>query len=576
MRILFRLLRALFKLVFFPVLLLRRKRAAGASGYLELEIDGQIVDITPPRRLFALQQRRAVSLLAIADLAEEIARDERAKGIVVHLRSLRGGMAAAQSLRDVLSRIRVSGREVVVHMPDGGDTKAVYVSTAASRVIVGPQATLTPLGFAIRTAYFRGGFDRLGLTPEILAHGKYKSAGEQLVRSSMSEPQREQVEALVAQMYETLLDAIAEGRSVGPERARAIVDGAPYLADEAVAAGLADRTAYEDELATPKATPAARYVAARRATRLGPVLPESIIGVVRVHGAIVHGGAGALAVSVATDTAVVRAVRAARSSRRVRGVILHIDSPGGSALASDRMHHELVQLAKEKPLVACMANVAASGGYYVAAAAHAIVAQPTTMTGSIGVVAARVALEPLLTRLGVVSEVIKRGAHAELVGTTRLLTDDERDALMREIDGVYRAFVRVVAEGRKRTVEEIEKVAQGRVWTGREARDVGLVDRLGGFDVALGLVRERLGPGGSRLRPVVVTPPMRALPPLDPATRKAAEILAAWRVLAAAVTDASGLGLHLSSLALLAASGERTLAWSALAASAGSAAGEAD
>jgi protease-4 len=212
-----------------------------------------------------------------------------------------------------------------------------------------------------------------------------------------------------------------------------------------------------------------------------------------------------------TDDRVMSAIRRAREDKRVLGVILHIDSPGGSALASDRMHHELVRLAKEKPLVACMANVAASGGYYVAVAAHTIVAQPTTITGSIGVVAARLVLEPLLERLGVSTEVVKRGAHADLMMPTRPLTSEEREVLQRELEGVYRAFVGVVAEGRKRTFEEIDALAQGRVWSGADAHARGLVDELGGFDTALDLVRARIGKAGGSAEPVVIRPSRRSV-----------------------------------------------------------------
>ena len=561
LRAFFRLVAALFKLVFFPLLLLRRSRAAAPGSYVEVEIAGQLADIVPRRLLLDWRQRRAVSLFALDELATEILGDSRVKGLLVHLRSMAGGMAAAQSLRGILSRVRAAGREVVVVLPDGGDTKAVYVATAASRVIVGPQSTLYPLGFAVSTSYFRGVLDKVGVVPEILAHGKYKSAGEQLVRSSMSEPQREQVGALLGLMHETLVLAIGEGRNVTPERAAAIVDGAPYIADQAVAAGLVDGVAYDDELpakiaegvARARIVPGARYLGARRATRLGPILPEAVIGVVRVHGAIAHGSGNA--VGLATDKAVIRAVRLARMNRRVRGVVLHIDSPGGSALASDRIPHELVPLAAQKPLIACMANVAASGGYYVAAAAHAIVAQPTTITGSIGVVAARVAFEPLLARLGIVNEVVKRGARADLMNPARALTEDERGALLREIEGVYGAFVRVVAAGRKRTVEAIEEVAQGRVWTGRDAVGAGRVDELGGFDLALDLVRRKLGPGAERLQPAVIRPPRRALPPMAPRVATPAALLEILRVLG------GSLEADLALAWFLAGSSERTLAW---------------
>ena len=238
----------------------------------------------------------------------------------------------------------------------------------------------------------------------------------------------------------------------------------------------------------------------------------------------------------------------------VRGVVLHVDSPGGSALASDRMHHELVQLAAEKPLVACMGDVAASGGYYVAAPAHVIVAQPTTITGSIGVIAraARRRAAPRAPRRG--HRGARSGAPTRACSTrsspwpttTARAIDRELDA-----DRIARSS-RVVAAGRKRPVEEIEPLAGGRVWTGADAHARGLVDRLGGFEDALEVVRERIGRGADRLRVVVVRPPRKPFPVLDPPEKKAARLVAKGLSLVAAE-----LGLDATVLALR---GERVLA----------------
>jgi protease-4 len=331
---------------------------------------------------------------------------------------------------------------------------------------------------------------------------------------------------------------------------------------EAVSAGLVDGTAYEDEVPArlaeggkePPLRHAEAYLRARTALRPRALRPRDTIAVVRVHGTIAGGG-GLPFRSMAIDDRVISAIRIARASPLVRGVVLHVDSPGGGALASDRIHHELVQLALEKPLVACMGNVAASGGYYVAAPAHAIVAQPTTITGSIGVIAARVVLDPLLARLGVATEILQRGAHARLLDPFLPLGDDDRAALDRELEHIYRAFLAVVAAGRRRPVDEIEPLAGGRVWTGADAHAHGLVDRLGGFEDALEVVRERIGRGADRLRVVVVQPPRKPFPVLDPPEKKAARLLSECLSLV-------GTGLDLDAT-LLALRGERTLAFAA-------------
>lgn len=560
--ILARLLGLLLRVLFYPFTLLRWRRAVRPGSFLTLEIDGAVADIHRPPALLDRFRKRPISLHAISEIVGVATGDPRVRGLVVTIRSFPRGMATAAALRELLARVRSAGREVVVHFPVGADTKGVFVATGATRVLAGPQTSLAPVGFATSTRYFRAALDKAGLVPEVYARGRYKSAGEQIMRTSMSEPQREQLEALLDQSYEELCERLAEGRKVDIERARAMIDGAPYHADEAVAAGLVDGIAYEDELKSKidpggeraRTVSAGAYLARKRALTLPAILPQPVIGVIRVHGAIARSGFLAAQLGMATDDALIAEVRSARRNPRVRAVILHINSPGGSALASDRMHRELALLAAEKPLIAYMADVAASGGYYVAAPAHVIVAQPSTITGSIGVVAARVAVEPVLERLGIVTEVLKRGRHADLLAVARPFDEEEKAVLNRELEATYRAFVRVVAEGRKQSVESIEKVAEGRVWTGRDAQRVGLVDELGGFDAALAAARSRLGKGADRLRPAVLATPRNPVPPVEPPAKKAAEVIAGVVDLAMA----TGIDLRVSLPVL---SGERVLAW---------------
>jgi protease-4 len=436
--------------------------------------------------------------------------------------------------------------EVVVHLPLGGGTKEVIVASAGSKVLLGPAAQLSALGFASRTRYVKSALDKAGVVPEVYAVGEYKSAGESLVRDSMSDAQREQVGKLLDRFDSALLDAIAEGRGVSRERARAIVDGGPYFGEAAIEVGLADAVAYDDEIpallglpkskgpgpATEGMVDAGGYLLARKRPILRRLTRAPVIAVIPVHGAIAH--ASSQFGNYATDDKLARMVRIARLDKRVKGVILHVDSPGGSALASDRMHHEIVQLAREKPVVACMANVAASGGYYVAAPAHKIVCEAVTITGSIGVVGARLTLEPLMQKLGINTETVQRGARAGLLSPSAPLSEDERSALMRELEAVYRTFVRVVAQGRKMKVDEVEPLARGRVYTGEDAKAAGLVDVLGGFDVALREVCAML-PTNLRdvVEPHVVRAPRRALPIMRPPTEGEAGRRAASALLSA-------------------------------------------
>jgi len=563
MRYFIRLVANVIKLLFLPLNLLRRSRAAPPGAFIALEIDGLVTDVSTPARTW-MRRHPVTTVRGLAVVIDEILDDENPRGLLLTIRAFRGGMATATSIRTQLARLRAADREVVVHLPLGGATKELYIAAAASKVILGPQTTIAPVGFAIHGHYLRGALEKVGLSPEVYARGAYKSAGEMLTRDTMSDAEREQSDAILTTFYDELVDAIAEGRHVDLARARALVDGAPYIAAHAVREGLADAQAYEDELpkmlrldgaAPPKLVPAARYVWARRAARVIRLRPPPVVGVIRVHGPIAS--ASPLPIPLAVDEPLIRQVRAARKDPRVRAVILHVDSPGGSALASDRIHHELARLAAEKPLVACMANVAASGGYYVSACAHAIVAEPTTITGSIGVIAARVSPQPLLERIGVRTDGIRRGAHAGLLDPSGALTDDEKLAIDREIGGLYDAFVDIVAAGRKRSADEIRSVAEGRVWTGKDALARGLVDKLGGFDVALEEARARAGANGHRLEPAVLH------------TRRpffAEHAFRHARVAAVLLDWARALHIDVTPIALaLAASGDRVFAWSPLA-----------
>jgi protease-4 len=563
-RALYWLLRLVVLPLWAPIRATRRRVAAGA--FIHLEVTGPVVDIAPRPRLWEMRGKRPLCLHTFGALTAAIAADTRPRGLLITMKSFGGGMASATAMREAIAVLVAAGKEVVVHLPTGGGNKELYVAAAASRLLIGPQSTLAPVGFVYNTRYLKGALDKLGVRADVLSRGAYKSAGETFSRESMSEPQREQLGALLGALYAALTGSIAAGRKVSEEQAQALIDAAPMRANAAITAGLIDGAAYEDEVPAllgsrdrPATLIGAGDYLARRRARLMPLLRRrGVIAVLRLHGAIVDGAPGILGGRVAAADPVIAQVRALRSARRVRGVVLHIDSPGGSALASDRMFHELVQLAREKPLIACMSNVAASGGYYVAAAAHAIVAQPTTVTGSIGVVAARPVFEPLLKRLGIATETLQRGANAGLFAAGKELSIPERAALDREIGEVYDGFVDAVATGRNKPRTEIEAVAQGRVWTGSDAHARGLVDTLGGLDAAIDAVCKRLSMPVSGLDVIAHRPGHAHLPPLPLPAGAPRE--AAWVRALLGVFDLDSEFLALCS------GNERVLAWSPVAA----------
>lgn len=535
--LLVRLLGALFDLLVLPLRLLARVAAsltAPRGVWLTIKVDGPLADVVERPRLWRVRARAALSLHGLDELVAAMAEDRRVRGLLVTIESMSGGMASARSLRAALSRARACGKEVVVYLPAGGGSKEVYVASAASRVLLGPRAHLAPVGFRSASPYVKTALDRMGVAPEVFATGEFKAAGEPLVRDRMSAAQRAQVERIVGTYHDALLHAIAEGRGLDLERARAIIDEAPYFGPAAVEAGLSDDVAYEDEIPSklhpdaPSAparelrrrmVDAHAWLARKRRPLVRRVLPGPVIAVVPLHGPITH--ASGLLGALSTDERLVRMIRAVRRDRRVRGVIVHVDSPGGSALASDRIHREVEQLARDKPVVACMANVAASGGYYVAAPATRIVAQPTTVTGSIGVTSARLDPAGLLARLGINLEVVERGARAGLLSPVGPLDDGTREALERELEATYRGFIAVVASGRGMAEPEVERVAQGRVFTGADALEAKLVDVLGGFDTAVAEMKRLLDARErDRVKVALAKVPraaLRAEPPRAPA-----------------------------------------------------------
>lgn len=554
----------LLRLLLYPLHALRRRRAAPAGAWLTLRLDGPVADLAPPRLRWAIFRglgRAPLSIARLRELTRAMAEDPHVKGLFLDVRSPSAGPAVLTSLRDVISEIRAAGKDVIAYLPYGADNRALYLASAARLVVVGPETTVAPLGFAAHGRYVRRALERLGVEPEIFAKGMYKSAGESLVRDSMSDAQREQLGALLGTFHDTLVSALAQGRRVPREAAVRWIDEAPHSAVSALSLGLIDGIAYDDDLdrflapegGPARLVPAERYLRKRHATRLRPLRRRPVIGVVEVHGPIVSQARVQLA-RVAAEPAVIAALRVARADPRVRGVLLHIDSGGGGALASDRIYHEVLRVAEVKPVVAYLSNVAASGGYYIASGAGAIVAQPETVTGSIGVVAARFVVGPLLERLGVFTDVVKRGARADLLSISRRLDDDERALFQRELDAFYQTFLRAVARGRNKPVEAIEPLAQGRIYSGADAHACGLVDYLGGFERALHELRDRLGEGGRSLDPVVIHPPRHVLPPTPIVTIPAA---------VEGTLDALGLAPLLSTLALGLDqdTGERVLAY---------------
>jgi protease-4 len=427
-------------------------------------------------------------------LLETLLLRPRVRGVLLRLGRLSWGWADLEAWNGLVARVVDSGRFVVAVGESLGNREMV-LGSAASHLWMAPLGDVGVVGPAIELRFLGDALGRVGIEVEVESVGDFKSAGEALHQSHASPENREAMAAVVKGIHAFLVGAIARGRGLSMEAVHALVSRAPLTGGEALSGGLVDGLGYIGEIdekleellgGSPcrlGAGPGMKLV--RMVQRLDAWFSDDpAIAVVHLKGAVVEGGDGRSRQRRIESSLVVPVLRHLARSPRVGAVVLHIDSPGGSALASDLIWREVELLKREKPVVACLGNVAASGGYYVAAAATEIVAASTTLTGSIGVIGARVPLSGALARLGI---------HSELVAATpggvwfssKGLPGPERERLQFRLREIYDTFIQRVVAGRRCPEEEIRAVAQGRVWTGSAAATNGLVDAVGGLDLAL-------------------------------------------------------------------------------------------
>lgn len=499
-------------LLLLPLVLLRRARAAPRGAWVFLRIDGPVVELGRKRRPWD-RRPPPLSLYALGRALEEAAGDPRVSGLVVSIESLQAGAATSESLREVLQGFKASGKPLAVYLPRGGAAKEFYVASVADRLFLGTEAIAEPSGYAVTTPYVAGLLDEVGVEREVLARGRFKTMAEPAVREHMSDAQREQVGAYLDALHANLVEALSQGRGLEEAAVRALIDEGMFTAEEACARGLCDAVLHPDEVPTtldPNREDGAVMVdvlryASRRRVAFRPWVRRRLLAVLPLQGAIVEKSPTPM-FPAAEERQVVELCRDLWSDDRVCGVVLAVNTGGGGALASERIRRALERLGKKKPLVAYLANIAASGGYLAAMAAPTLVARRTTLTGSIGVIAARLTTRPLMRKAKVSIEVEKRGARADMHSGARTLDEGERARMDAYVDASYEAFLKAVAQGRKLEVEQVRTLAEGRVWSGTDAHARGLVDEIGGLSRALAILRERVGSAAGRAVPRVFAP----------------------------------------------------------------------
>jgi protease-4 len=487
------------------------RKTAGSIAHLR--ITGELPDGVGQGGLLADVAPR---LHRLVERLEKAAGDERVAGVLVAIESPAIGRGRAAELRAAIGRVRQAGKQVAAVFV-GGSPAAYSVALACDSVAMPPAATLELTGVRAEMMFFKELLDRLGVDAEILQVGEFKGAGEPFTRTSMSPALRQQYEAFIGDLYEQLVEQVAADRKLEAGRVRELIDTGVFTAEAARAARLIDAVQYEDEAVAALATSLGvaqpkilRDYAERKIdddfSGLGGLvkLMELFSGQQKATSAgkgkrvaIVH-VAGEIREGKSTDdlvmggsagsTTIVKAIREAANDDKVAAIVLRIDSPGGSALASDLIWREAERA--KKPVVASLSDIAASGGYYIAVAADRIVAAPGTLTGSIGVVGGKLAVGGALEKVGVHTDVVSKGKNAGWLSLTEKFTAGEREAFLGTMKDVYRLFTGKVAAGRKLDQSKVDSLAEGRVYTGRQALEAGLVDRLGTLDDAIDEARK--------------------------------------------------------------------------------------
>lgn len=487
------------------------RRLGKPPQFITFILEGEYPELRAPPRGFLMRQLRPpkTSLEDINDNFQIIARDSRVRGVVIQLRPLEMGLAQLDSLRRMFQELQDAGKEVIV-WSYVYDTRSYYVACAADRVLLVPEGMVNPLGIYRRYLFLAEALDRLGLQGDFLPISPYKSAGDVFTRKEMSAEVREMANWLIDAAYEEIVQAIAAGRDLDPQEARKLIDSTPCLDQQAKELGLIDAVLNEEEIPAylqnggkpPRLD--AWENAEKRLLHPAPHRPGKYIALISIEGTIIDGESQRPPVDPpveipyfdeqrAGDLSVVQVARQVMRDKRAAAVVVFINSRGGSPTASENMRAALAQLAVSKPLVIAMGSAAASGGYWVATAGETIIAHPSTLTGSIGVIIGKIVNTDLLDKLSIHTETLSRGDNALLFDYQQPFDEQQRSAMQVILEQLYVKFVKLVAESRGMSHEQVEEIAAGRVWTGRQAFDKGLVDELGGLEVALNKARQLAG-----------------------------------------------------------------------------------
>jgi protease-4 len=493
-----------------------REPVVASNSTLILRVGGDLNEMEPAGVLGPFMEG-APTVRSVVETLRKAKSDRRITSVIVRPTGAAALWGKVQEVREAITDFRRSGKPIVAYLEYGGEQE-FYLATACDKVFLMPAATLDLTGMASYELFLRGTLDKIGAYPDALHIGEYKTASNTFTEHTYTPAHREMAESLNNDMFDQLVRGIAGGRRKSEADVRVLIDHGPFLPEDALRAGLIDDLAYEDELddkvklgsGKPHFVEMNEYKqvsAGSLGLNGGPRIAIIYAACIIASGKSSYDSPGGGVVG--SDT-IVEYLRKARADSGIKAIVLRVDSPGGSAIASDIIWREVVLTRNQKPVIASMSDVAASGGYYISMPAHAIVAEPSTLTGSIGVVLTKFVIDGTLKKLGMNVEGVSQGKYAGMYAPTRPFSPEERARMAENMQATYDTFVEKAAQGRNTTPEKIDAIGQGRVWTGRQAKEIGLVDELGGLDRAVALAKQRAKIAQDTEVELVIYPPKKS------------------------------------------------------------------
>jgi protease IV len=472
------------------------------STIVELDLRQPIIEYAPEDPFAQLLEEDTTRLRDILDGLEKASTDDRVKGLIANLGGSTLGLAQTQEVRDAILAFRESGKPAYAYADTFGEMSqgigTYYLASAFDRIYLQPSGDVNIAGIMLESMFLKGTFEKLGIEVQMDHRYEYKNALNAYKESEFTGPHEEAMQRILDSVFESVVTGIGEGREMTPEEVRATIDRGPFLGQQAVDAGLVDELAYRDqvydalqsELGDAELLYLNKYLA--RAGR--PHTSGDVIALIYGVGPVMRGASGYDPLSGAANMgsdSVAAAIREAVRDDEVKAIVFRVDSPGGSYVASDTIWRETVRAREAgKPVIVSMGNVAGSGGYFVAISADKIVAQPTTITGSIGVLGGKMVTEAMWNKIGITWDEVHVGEHASVYSSILPYDEAGEAYLQAALDRIYQDFTEKVAEGRNLPLEEVRKIAKGRIWSGSDAIEIGLVDALGGLNTAVQLARE--------------------------------------------------------------------------------------